>query len=80
MMVIKPAKSRKIPNLRAHRSERKDCAIAKVKKRFTATVMLCPAERVSSGKISLGTVHPKGPQDHPKAATKRQITATTKIE
>ncbi|GMP60285.1 hypothetical protein CsSME_00023214 [Camellia sinensis var. sinensis] len=80
MTVIQPAKNRKIPNLKAQRRERKDWPMAKVKRRLTATVMLCPADLVSSGNISLGTVHPSGPQDHPKAATKRQITTTTRIE
>ncbi|CAD5197855.1 unnamed protein product, partial [Musa acuminata subsp. malaccensis] len=80
MMVIQPAKKRKIPNLREQRRLRKDCAMAKVKKRFTETVMLCPADLVSSGNISLGTVQPSGPHDHPKAATKRQMTATTMME
>lgn len=79
-MAIQPAKNRKIPNFKAQRRERKACAMIKVKRRFTATVMLCPAERVSSGNISLGTVHPRGPHDHPNAATKRQITTTTKTE
>lgn len=77
MIVIHPAKKRKIPNLRAQRSGRKTCAMIKVKRRFTATVIPCPAERVSNGKISLGTVHPRGPHDHPNAATKRQKITTT---
>lgn len=80
MTVIHPAKKRKIPNLNAQRRERKDCPIMNVKRRFTATVMLCPADRVSSGNISLGTVHPSGPHDHPKATTNKQITTTTSIE
>jgi len=80
MTVIHPEKKRKIPNLKAHRRNRKDWAMMKVNSRFTATVMLCPAERVSNGNISLGTVQPSGPHDHPKAATKRQMNATTKIE
>lgn len=80
IMVIQPAKKRKIPNFKAQRRGRKDWAIMKVKKRLTATVMLCPAERVSNGNISLGTVQPSGPQDHPKPATKRQMTTTTRTE
>lgn len=80
MMVIQPAKKRKIPNLKAQRRERKDCPITNVKNRFTATVMLCPADRVSNGNISLGTVQPNGPHDHPNARTKRQITTTTNTE
>ena len=80
MTVIQPAKNRNIPNLSEQRRERKACAIMKVNKRFTATVMLCPADRISKGNISLGIVHPSGPQDHPNATTKRQITTTTNIE
>jgi len=52
----------------------------KVNRRFTATVIPCPADRISNGNISLGTVHPSGPHDHPKATTNRHITTTTKIE
>ncbi|BAT08086.1 Os09g0416250 [Oryza sativa Japonica Group] len=80
MTVIHPAKKRKMPNLSAQSRDRNACAMTKVKKRFTATVMLCPADLVSSGKISLGTVHPSGPHDHPNASTNRQITTTTAIE
>lgn len=42
--------------------------MTKVMARFTDTTMACPADRISMGKISLGTNHPKGPQDHAKAA------------
>lgn len=77
---IQPEKKRKIPNLITHKSERKDCAMANVKNKFTVTVMLWPADLVSKGKISLGTVQPSGPHDHPKAATNRQIKITTIIE
>ncbi|GER37090.1 homeobox protein 31 [Striga asiatica] len=80
MIVIHPAKKRKIPNLNAHKSDRKTCPITKVKKRLTATVILCPADLVSNENISLGTVHPSGPHDHPKAVTNRQITITTRID
>jgi hypothetical protein len=80
MMVIQPAKNRKIPNLNVHRRERNVCAIMKVKRRFTATVILCPADRISNGNISLGTVHPSGPHDHPNARTNRQIATTTDNE
>lgn len=80
MMVIQPAKNRKIPNLNEQRRERKAWAITKVNRRFTATVILCPADRISNGNISLGTVQPSGPHDHPKARTNRQITTTTNIE
>lgn len=80
MMVIQPAKKKKIPNLNEQRRARKAEAIMKVKKRFTATVMPCPADRISNGNISLGTVYPSRPHDHPNATTNRQITTTTKIE
>ena len=47
--------------------------MAKVKIMFTATLMACPADRISRGQISLGTNHPNGPQDHANAATYAQI-------
>lgn len=80
MAAIHAAKKRKIPYLREQSRDKKDWAMAKVKSRFTATVMLCPADLVSSGNISLGTVQPSGPQDHPNAATNRHTTATTAME
>ena len=49
----------------------------KVNNMLTATVILCPADRISSGNISLGTSHPNGPHDHAKAETNKQIHATT---
>jgi hypothetical protein len=51
-----------------------------VKRRFTATVMPCPADLVSSGNISLGMVQPSPPHDHPKARTNKQIITTTNTE
>ncbi|MED6112461.1 hypothetical protein PIB30_061925 [Stylosanthes scabra] len=80
MIVIHPAKKRNNPNLMEQRRARNDWAIMKVNSRFTATVTLCPADRISYGNISLGTVQPSGPHDHPKANTKRQIKTTTNIE
>ncbi|KAK6783724.1 hypothetical protein RDI58_017178 [Solanum bulbocastanum] len=80
MTAIQPEKNRKIPNLITHKSERKDCAIANVKNKFTVTVILWPADLVSKGKISLGTVQPRGPHEYPNAATKRQMKTTTTIE
>ena len=77
---IQLVKNRKIPYLKEHNKARNPCAIENVKRRFTKTVMACPAERVSSGKISLGTVHPRGPQDHPNAARNKQIAATNNAE
>ena len=80
MIQIQHEKNKKIPYLKIHNRDRKACAIANVKRRFTDTVMACPAERVSSGKISLGTVHPRGPHDHPNAATNKQMAATSNAE
>jgi len=80
MTAIQPAKNRKIPYLNEHRRDKKACAIMKVNRRFTATVILCPADRISNGNISLGTVHPSGPHDHPKPRTNRESTTTTDIE
>ncbi|CAA6658407.1 unnamed protein product [Spirodela intermedia] len=37
--------------------------MTKVKNMFTETLMDCPADRISRGKISDGTSHPRGPQD-----------------
>ncbi|CAL1388294.1 unnamed protein product [Linum trigynum] len=56
-------------NLKWHSIDRKACAITKVNNRFTHTVTLCPADRVSSGKVSLGISHPNGPHDHANADT-----------
>ena len=65
---------------KVHKRDRKLCAIANVKRRFTDTVMACPTEWVFSGKFSLGTVHPRGPHDHPNAATNKQMAATNNAE
>ncbi|CAA7402780.1 unnamed protein product [Spirodela intermedia] len=64
--------------------------MAAVKKRLTQTTMLCPADLVSRGKISLGTSHPSGPHDHPAARPfdrlspwpnfSARVTATTTCE
>jgi len=53
MIHIQHEKNKKIPYLKIHKRDRKACAIPNVKRRFTDTVMACPAERVSNGKISL---------------------------
>ena len=63
--------------------DRKDCATIKVKNKLNATVMLWPADRVSNGNISLGTVQPSWPHDNTNAAINRQMTtsrSTTTIE
>lgn len=80
MIMTMPAKKRKVPYLKEHNIARKDWAMMNVNMRLTHTVMLCPADRVSCGNISLGTSQPRGPQDHPNAAMKRQIRTTTAID
>ncbi|KAH0452645.1 hypothetical protein IEQ34_019944 [Dendrobium chrysotoxum] len=45
---------------------------------FIDTLMLWPADLISNGKISDGTSHPSGPQDHAKADTYTQMKATNK--
>lgn len=46
-----------------------------VQNMFTDTFIACPADRISSGQISLGTNQPNGPQDHANPATYTQIRA-----
>jgi len=46
---------------------------------FMETVILCALERTSSGKISLGTKHPRGPQDHAIPVTYTHMPHTTTI-
>ena len=59
----------KKPDLRPQSMLRKTSATRKVNNMLTETAILCAADRISSGKISLGTNHPRGPHDHAKAAT-----------
>ncbi|CAA7395465.1 unnamed protein product [Spirodela intermedia] len=80
MTTTQPEKNTKMPNLKWHSMERKACAMTKVKSRFTQTVTLCPADRVSSGKVSLGMSHPSGPQDQAKDDTKVQTITTTNLQ
>ena len=42
--------------------------------------MPCPAERVSSGWISDGTSHPRGPHDQAKDAMNTQMSTMTPME
>ena len=65
----KHAKNMKSPNFMWQSIVVKICAMTKVKIMLTETLTLCAADRTSSGKISLGTNHPKGPQDHANPAT-----------
>ena len=48
--------------------------------RLTATLMPCPAERVSRGWISEGTSHPRGPHDQAKEEMKKQNSTMTPME
>ena len=48
-------------------------------KKPTATVILCPADQISNGKISLGTNHPSGPHDHANPAAYTQIKIIIKL-
>ncbi|WVZ50784.1 hypothetical protein U9M48_002008 [Paspalum notatum var. saurae] len=66
MAAIHPAKKKKIPAFIRHSMARKNCATRMVNTNPDATVTLCPADRTSSGKISLGTSQLSGPQDQPK--------------
>ena len=50
-----------------------------MKRKLTATVILCPADRISKGKISLGTNHPSGPHDHANPVTYIQIKIIIKV-
>lgn len=69
MTTTQPVKNRKIPYLNWHSIARNACATTKVKSMFTETVILCSAEHVSRGKISLGTSQPKGLHDQANAET-----------
>ncbi|WVZ24081.1 hypothetical protein V8G54_002625 [Vigna mungo] len=45
---------------------------------LTQTTILCAADLISNGNSSLGTNHPRGPQDLPYANTNKKITTTRK--
>src|SRR4051812_20334461 len=64
MTITHAPKKKKSMNLKRHSMGRNACAMMKVHSMFMDTVMLCPADLISSGKISLGTSHPSGPHDH----------------
>ena len=51
----------------------------KVKNMLIETLMDCPADRISRGKISLGTNHPNGPHDHANAATYKHINSNARL-
>jgi hypothetical protein len=77
---IQPRKKTKMPNFIEHNIDRNDCAMRNVKRRFVETVIDWPADRASSGKISVGMSHSNGPQDHAKPETNKQISTTTAME
>ena len=77
MITSQPAKKRKMPYRKWHNIVRKSWAMRKVNNKFTETTRPCPAERISIGKISLGTNQPSGPHDQAKPATKMQTKETT---
>ena len=77
MMATQMEKNTNMKDLRWQSIERKTCARMDVKSRFVQTLTLCPAERVSSGKVSLGMSHPSGPHDQAKEDTKLQMMMTT---
>lgn len=64
----KPKKMNK-PNFMWHNIIKKTCATKKVKSMLTDTLTLWAAERISNGKISLGTNQPRGPHDQANPAT-----------
>lgn len=47
--------------------------------KLEAMQMPCPAGRTSIGKISLGTIHVRGPHDHPNAAEMEHIRMSTRM-
>lgn len=71
--------NKNIPYFIWHNIGREDIAITKVKRKFTKTVTLCPADRVPKGKISGGMAHPSGPHDQAKEETKVHTITTTKM-
>ena len=66
--------------LKPHKRYGKACAIANVKRMYTKIVMACPTEQVSSGKISLGINHLRGPHDHPNATINKQMATMNNVE
>lgn len=72
-------KNKNIPNFKWQSIERKAWAITNVNSKFTQTVTLWPAERVSNGNVSLGINHPSGPHDHANEETKVQTMTTTNV-
>ena len=77
--ITHPPKKKKIPDLKWQSMGRKVWAVIKMKRKLTATVILCPADRISNGKISLGTNHASGPHDHAKPDTYMQIKIIIKV-
>ena len=50
-----------------------------VNKKLLAMPMPCPAGLTSNGKISLGTIHVRGPHDHPNPAEIIHIRTSTRM-
>lgn len=79
MTNTKTAKNMNRPYLKRQSKGRKISAMKKVKSMLTETVMLCPADRISKGKISLGTSQPSGPHEYANAFTNTHMKKTTRI-
>lgn len=79
MSRTKKAKKMNNPNFKWQSIVKKTWATMNVNNMFTETFTLCAAERISKGKISLGTNQPRGPHDHAKPATYMQMNSTTTI-
>lgn len=78
MVIIQTQQAKKMnkPNLNVHSICMKISAMKNVKIMLTATLILCAADRISSGKISLGTNQPRGPHDQANPATYTLIALT----
>ena len=62
--ITHPPKKKKIPALKWQSIAKSVCPLKKINTRVTATVMLCPADLISNGNISLGTNHVNGPHEY----------------
>jgi hypothetical protein len=69
MVTIQTAKKKKMKARMEHIKDRKACAMRKVKSMLELTANENPAVRVSSGNVSDGMSHPRGPHDHAKLDT-----------
>lgn len=80
MMTTHSPKKRKILNLKWKSITKNSCVITKVKKRFNETLIYCPIEWISRGKILLGTNQLRGPHEYVKANMNMHISTTTNME